>query len=47
MNKLDGTATVLSAQSNWRPDIGSDDFRAIVGQAVGQIYGFEVEAFIL
>ena len=45
VNKLDGTATVLSAQSNWRPDIGSDDFRAIVGQAVGQIYGFEVEGF--
>ena len=45
VNKLDGTATELIAQSGWKADIGADDYRVIVGEAVGQIYGFEVEGF--
>ncbi|WP_448778788.1 SusC/RagA family TonB-linked outer membrane protein [Bacteroides congonensis] len=45
VEKLDGTATELIAQSGWRPDIGADDYRAIVGKSLGQIYGFEVDGF--
>lgn len=45
VNKLDGTAQELIAQSGWRPDVGADDYRVIVGKAVGQIYGFETDGF--
>lgn len=45
VNKLDGTATELIAQSGWRPDVGADDYRAIVGEALGQMYGFVVDGF--
>ncbi len=45
VEKLDGTATSMIAQSGWAPDVGRDDYRVFVGEPIGQIYGFEVEGF--
>ncbi len=45
VEKLDGTATSMIAQSGWGVDIGKDDYRVIVGEPMGQVYGFEVEGY--
>ena len=45
VDKLDGTATELIVQSGWGPDIARDDYRAIVGESLGQMYGFVVDGF--
>lgn len=45
VEKLDGTATSMIAQSGWGPDVGRDDYRVFVDEPIGQIYGFQVEGF--
>ncbi|HEY1194155.1 TonB-dependent receptor [Flavobacterium sp.] len=39
VKELDGSSEMIVA-SNWAPAVGRDDFRAIVGQPVGLMYGY-------
>lgn len=39
IKELDGSNQMIAA-SNWAPAVGRDDFRAIVGQPVGLMYGY-------
>ena len=39
VKELDGSNEMIAA-SNWAPAVGRDDFRAIVGQPVGLMYGY-------
>lgn len=39
VKELDGNSELIAA-TNWAPTVGRDDFRAIVGQPVGLMYGY-------
>lgn len=39
VKELDGSGEMIAA-TNWAPTVGRDDFRAIVGQPVGLMYGY-------
>ena len=44
VDKLDGSDSMI-ATSGWGVSIGSDDYRAIVGKSIGQIYGYKQDGF--
>lgn len=44
INKLDGSDSMI-ATSGWGLGISTDDYRAIVGKSVGQIYGYVQDGF--
>ncbi|WP_044535896.1 hypothetical protein, partial [Bacteroides intestinalis] len=44
VDKLDGSNSMI-ATSGWGVSIGSDDYRAIVGKSIGQIYGYKQDGF--
>ncbi|WP_223150980.1 SusC/RagA family TonB-linked outer membrane protein [Flavobacterium ajazii] len=44
VKELDGSSEMIAA-SNWAPAVGRDDFRAIVGQPVGLMYGYVSDGY--
>lgn len=44
VKELDGSSEMIAA-TNWAPAVGRDDFRAIVGQPVGLMYGYVSDGY--
>lgn len=44
IKELDGSNEMIAA-SNWAPAVGRDDYRAIVGQSVGLMYGYVSDGY--
>jgi len=44
VKELDGSNEMIAA-SNWAPAVGRDDYRAIVGQPVGLMYGYVSDGY--
>jgi len=44
VKELDGSSEMIAA-SNWAPAVGRDDYRAIVGQPVGLMYGYVSDGY--